>query len=188
MKPARLAYSRLRTKQLDLVSNVMARPLWTPRPRKAKPLWRKANAPRYFRHYWDNETWEANGNAQRTLNAIYGNQFFRRSVAIGDIVYVVTVRNGILFLGGRLEVGTRTRHDQPILADWAQEIRAKPNTATAFNATREVPRELAERLIILSSRGPVTLEFDEYGLNHQKMRTMRELSTGSAAELDRLID
>ena len=100
----------------------------------------------------------------------------------------MTVREGNLFVGGRLEVGSRTKHDQPVLADWKEEIRAKPDSATEFDATREVPRELGERLVVLSSRGPVTLEFDESGLDHQRMRTMRELSAASAAELDRLLE
>ena len=166
----------------------MGRRPWSPRPLRRKVPWRKVGVPRYLTHYWDNETWEANRGRRGTLSAIYGNQFFRRGVAIGDLVYVVTVRNGNLLLGGRLEVGSRTKYDKPIVAEWMEEIRAKPDSATDFDAAMEVPRELAERLVITSYRGPVALKFDEAGLYHQRMRTMRELTPESAAELECLLD
>ncbi len=49
--------------------------------------------PRYFTHYWTNDTWE---NARRlsapgaTLEHTAGNRFVERGVASGDFVYVVT--------------------------------------------------------------------------------------------------
>ncbi len=165
----------------------MPRRPWSPPPHKRSEVLRKPGSPRYFTHYWDNDTWEANRGVRGSLNAIYGNQFFRRGVALGDIIYVVTVQDGKLFLGGRLQVGSRTKHEEPVVDDWKEEISAKPDTATEFNAARVIPKKTAAQLVFLSVQGPRTLTFEGTRIYHQRMRTMRELDPASAAALELLL-
>lgn len=63
---------------------------------------------KYFTHYWQNDTWEYNrdvNSAGTLLTHISGNSFKNRGVQVGDAVYVVTVKQGKLFLCGKMIVG-----------------------------------------------------------------------------------
>src|SRR5437867_962858 len=65
---------------------------------------------RYFTHYWSNATWEDHAESMhgQPLEHIAGNLFGENGVVPGDFVYVVTVIDGNLFLGGRMRVGRFT--------------------------------------------------------------------------------
>src|SRR5215213_9789548 len=64
--------------------------------------------PQHFTHYWKNETWEFNRERDQDdegyLIHTAGEIFRSRGVKPGDLVYVVTVLGGQLFLCGRMEV------------------------------------------------------------------------------------
>jgi hypothetical protein len=63
---------------------------------------------RYFTHYWLNQTWERNriyNSDGDRLNHIAGNLFQERGVRVGDMVYVVTVIKGSLYVCDKLIVG-----------------------------------------------------------------------------------
>jgi hypothetical protein len=72
---------------------------------------------RYFTHYWLNQTWERERNRDYEsgggyLNHIAGNLFEERGVHAGDIVYVVTIIKGALYVCGKLVVGTMCDVDE----------------------------------------------------------------------------
>lgn len=66
--------------------------------------------PRYFTHYWKNETWEREWELWEAspdgcpLNHAADNRFAERGVGPGDYVYPVTVAGGELYLMGRMKV------------------------------------------------------------------------------------
>ena len=62
----------------------------------------------YFTHYWQNDTWDFNRKFSKKgdlLKHIAGNLFTKRGVQVGDLIYVVTVKQGKLFVCGKLKVG-----------------------------------------------------------------------------------
>ena len=68
--------------------------------------------PRYFTQYWENDWWgEKEWYRQyrqkeqgKLLNHTAGNLFRKRGVRLGDMVYVVTVLKGKLYLLANLQV------------------------------------------------------------------------------------
>jgi hypothetical protein len=122
---------------------------------------------RYFTHYWQNSTWrdlQARGDGE-SLKHIAGNLFKKRGVDVGDVVYVVTVLRGTLFLCGKLGVGK--------ICDVYQA--AKDLTVTA-------------NLRFVQPKGFAGLKFVLPGyLNQQTMRGVRQLEPSSAAELDSIL-
>lgn len=61
---------------------------------------------RYFTHYWTNKTAEkAQALGEDKLEWVASNGFVWRGVSAGDVVYPVTVVDGVLRLIGSLEVG-----------------------------------------------------------------------------------
>lgn len=66
--------------------------------------------PRYFTHYWTNETWERRRRRwesdlqEGTLDYAASNVFFERGVQPGDFLYPIMVMSGRLYLLGRLQV------------------------------------------------------------------------------------
>src|SRR5829696_8215479 len=61
---------------------------------------------RYFTHYWANDTAEkAQALGEDRLEYVASNGFVWRGVSVGDVVYPVTVVDGVLRLLGSLEVG-----------------------------------------------------------------------------------
>jgi hypothetical protein len=69
-----------------------------------------SDVPKYFTHYWKNQTWEREWELWETspenypLNHAADNKFAERGVALGDYVYPVTVMGGELYLLGRMRV------------------------------------------------------------------------------------
>src|SRR4051812_40090938 len=61
--------------------------------------------PRYFTHYWKNDTWENHRHLEGTVFMHTAGGMFRRSkISPDDEVYFITVRGGLLYLGGKLVV------------------------------------------------------------------------------------
>ncbi len=152
--------------------------------------------PRYFTHYWTNKTWKWNASSSNELlNHTAGNLFNDRKVTIGDVVYVVTVIKGKLYVCGRLKVG--------IVCDlseaarilnwgtdelWQAEEHLIAAEATPMNFNREIPLELTQSLKFKTGEGLKPLAFtSQEHLDKQTLRGVRELDEESALELDRLL-
>jgi hypothetical protein len=57
---------------------------------------------RAFTQLWKNETWEAHGEGRLDHSA--SNGFLKAGGAVGDAVFIVTVKDGKLLLAGELKV------------------------------------------------------------------------------------
>lgn len=152
---------------------------------------------RYFTHYWQNSTWrdiEARGEGD-TLEHIAGNMFKKRGVDIGDMVYVVTVLNGRLFLCGKLKVGKICNVNEA-----AKDLDCEPqdlweasehiiaSEATPMRFDRSVPLDITANLRFVQPKGLDGLKFVTPGyLDQQTIRGVRQLEPSSATELDSLL-
>ena len=143
---------------------------------------------RYFTHYWDDRTWEqyrANHEGL-SLDRVMGNQFFKKGVAIGDMVFVVHVRTGQMYLAGRMEVGERHREEGE---SWVEVLTAEEGSGTALSFRRKVPLDIVKDLRFRGGDIARPLLFKSNNrLDSQTLRGVRELTPASAALLDTLLD
>jgi hypothetical protein len=150
--------------------------------------------PRYFTHYWKNETCRDHElDSGELLDYIAGNLFSQRGVKEGDVVYAVTVERGRLFLIGRLTVGqicgpaeaARILETEEL---WPAKEHIIAASATPMRFDIEVPSEVTERLLFIASPHSKPLRFAEPAhLDKQTLRSVRELDPGSARELDEFL-
>lgn len=154
---------------------------------------------RYFTHYWQNETWDFNREVFEPgefLTHIAGNLFTKRGVRVGDIVYVVTVRSGVLFLCGKLKVGHFATPDEAarltglsIEELWAanEHILASEATEARWDLELTVPE--ARKLEFVSDGIAKGLKFKSRDqLDQQTLRGVRQLMPESAKILDGYLD
>lgn len=154
--------------------------------------------PRYLTHYWLNQTWERNridNSDGDLLDHIAGNLFRERGVRVGDMVYVVTVIKGSLYVCGKLMVGKICDVDEAAAALgcepedlWEADEHVLSSAAIAMDFNLKVPTKLTRRLRFLSGDGAKTLKFRSPDhLDGQTLRGVRELEPASAVELDALL-
>ncbi len=145
---------------------------------------------RYYTHYWVNKWLEHKAVTEgEVLCHDAGNQFRTRGIKRGDFVYVVTVREGDLYLMGRLQVGEvcslarATANLGPDLWDANDHLIAESGSETPMRADGKVASEVAKLLTFVTSDGK-----DDLGhpVEHMKLRTVRELDRDSADRLDQL--
>lgn len=151
---------------------------------------------RYYTHYWTNNTWEYNKKyyGEETLIHIAGNLFKKRGVSKGDIIYVVTVIKGKLYICGKLVVGkicsvteaARILNCTPEnLWEASEHIIASEATKIDFNL--RIPLELTQKLKFKSHANSKPLLFKSYDyLDQQTLRGVRELDPISIIEIDEL--
>jgi hypothetical protein len=148
---------------------------------------------RYFTHYWQNSAKEFNKRG-RPLDYALGSMFISRGVRLGDVIFVVTVENGILHLIGRMVVGgivdrifavrLRGRDD---LWDSPECVIARKRTASPMRFDRVLPIRWVKRLRFKGSRGTVALLMRQEKLDRQTLRGVRELTKKSAEILEGVI-
>lgn len=152
--------------------------------------------PRYFTHYWKNSTWENSRRMsapEEMLGHVADNQFVERGVEPGDFIYAVTVMDGELYLLARLELGKICDFDEAAsilgtedLWEASDHVIASASTPQHFDLA--VPLGMSERLEFVSGNTTKLLKFVSPGqLDRQTLRGVRELTSGSAAELDWLL-
>jgi hypothetical protein len=149
---------------------------------------------RYFTQYWTDATWESHREMDgQLLNHTAGNVFRRRGVGCGDSVYVVTVREGRLYLIGRLavhQICSLSEAKQILRTDnlWDAQEHIIAASATPMRFDFEVPTVITEHLLFVASGVSKPLRFDEPGhLDQQTLRPVRELEPASARLLDKLL-
>ena len=155
---------------------------------------------RYFTHYWTNKTWDDQASrianeSEKTLNHTASNMFQDRGISKGDGVYVVTVKQGQLFLLCKLTVGKVCGFEEAArhLKDenlWEADDHIVAESPAPIRSTFEVPLPLAitEQLRFEGSEGSKSLRFVEPGVLHQQtLRGVRELDYGSAQLLDAIL-
>jgi HNH endonuclease len=151
--------------------------------------------PRYFTHYWRNETLEqeqAEGFEGRPITAVYSSLFLARGVGPGDFLYEVTTAGGNLCLIARLEVERvckRTEAGESHWDDtWGDDVAfARQSTPHRFDTW--VPLAVVEQLRFQGQDGISALKFVAPGiLDRQTLRGLRELTPASAVLLDQVIE
>jgi HNH endonuclease len=151
--------------------------------------------PRFFTHYWLNRTWERNrrrASDGELLDHTAGNLFQERGIRAGDIVYVVSVVKGSLYVCGKLMVEQicGTNEAAAILGyePWPAEEHIIAAAATPMNFNLRVPLKLTRQLIFISGKDNKPLKFKAPNyLDEQTLRGVRELAPESAADLDNLL-
>ncbi len=150
---------------------------------------------RAFTHYWTGET-VSEQEEGAPLEHTADNRFRKSGVQTGDTVYVVNVRQGVLYLIGRMEVGRYAdsiEEVQELLGyePWeaADHLLAAPGTATRQSRNRRVPDAITRRLLFDTLKGDRGLVFLPDGkLDPQTLRGVRRLTRRSADLLDDLLD
>ncbi len=151
--------------------------------------------PRFFTHYWLNRTWERNRNRASDgdlLDHTAGNLFQERGIRVGDIVYVVSVIKGSLYVCGKLVVGKICDFDEAAdildLEPWPADEHIISAAATSMSFDLRVPLKLTRQLRFISGKGDKPLKFKARNyLDEQTLRGVRELDPESAVELDALL-
>jgi hypothetical protein len=153
---------------------------------------------RYWTCHWQNRYWRGDVNPEYEPVCASGSSSFRkRGVSVGDVVYIVSLADGQLFLGGRMTVkqivsraeAARIR-DNDHLYDADKWIIGDEECGTPLNLHRRLTPEVSRRLRFVSPRSePKVLFFvSESRLDVHATRGVRELTPGSAALLDRIIE
>ncbi len=155
--------------------------------------------PRYYTHYWSNPTckdfYENQNLEEKLLDHDAGKIFTRSGVKPNDLVYIVTIKKGELFLIAKLQVEKMVfgnKQATAILCDdnlWdaPAHLIAKAGTPMRFNKT--VPLRITKGLRFISAKGPKPLKFvSSTKLDRQTLRGVRELNASSAAQLDTLLE
>ena len=151
---------------------------------------------RYYTHYWANRTckdFAVMGLDGEVLNHTAGNLFRKTGIKPADIIYVVTVIKGQLFIVGKLEVklicnqneaGKLLKCEPSDLWEAEEHVIASKTIKMKFN--RGIPSNVTENLEFVSggkSSKPPKFKYPGH-LDQQTLRGVRELTSSSALLLD----
>ncbi len=152
---------------------------------------------RYYTQYWSRDWLQYKAKKDEFLDHTAGNQFFRKwGIIRGDIVYIVTVNKGYLYLISRIEVDKVCSQQEAEkifgtsdLWEGKDHLIAKSGTEIPMRFDRQIPLGVTKRLRFLSPTGKVkSLKFiSKTELDRQTLRGVRKLTSESAAELDKLL-
>ena len=148
--------------------------------------------------HWRFSTWRPDINSEgMRVRSSGSNSFRKRGVSPGDKVYVVSLKGGQLYLGGRYTVERIVSRmdalrlfdrDEDSLYDadeWAIDLQ---QTGTLLDLHRRLAPEMTKQLRFVSPSGPKEPCFiSATELDNQATRGVRELTAESAALLDRVI-
>lgn len=151
-----------------------------------------------FTHYWTNDTCDfalAGGWAGAPFDHTASNMFSARGLSVGDYVYAITVRDGELFLVGRMKVARIVHSDEEAekllgYEPWsaADHLIADRSEYTVLRFDRSVPLDIVRQLRFESADGPkAALLRTESELDQQTLRGVRKLTASSVRLLDSLI-
>jgi hypothetical protein len=149
--------------------------------------------PHDYLAYWKPSTVNQNMDVGGRLNHCASNQFGR--VMVGDIVWLISVDSGVLYLINKITVGQVTDFEGAALSlgtrhlwDSTHQILAAEGTAQPMQ--KPSIAHLAGSLRFASKGGKDRLKIDAGVINPQQLQTMRLLTPDSAAmlrvEVDRL--
>jgi hypothetical protein len=149
---------------------------------------------RYFSHYWCYDRHDLQGAASgcTPLDHTAGSLFTPRGVRVGDLVYAVTVKRGVFFLIGKLQVGEIVFSDRQAEARLRYEPWPGPEHLIASSCTPvqlvQLPLAIVSSLRFERGRGEVALKFVVPGvLDRQTVRGVRRLTYESAVALDEFL-
>lgn len=145
----------------------------------------------YFTHYWTNNTWDfIDGESEGYLDHTASNLFRARGVRIGDWIYIVTVKKGILLVAAKLRVDHLVgRYEaQRILSSsdlWEADDHVISDKERSTNYDCRIPKSVYPNLYFESSNRPQPPRLKNGGLlDQQTLRGVRQLTSGGAKLLD----
>jgi 5-methylcytosine-specific restriction enzyme A len=153
---------------------------------------------RFWTCHWQNRYWRDDVNAEYEPVCFSGsNSFRKRGVSVGDVVYIVSLAEGQLLLGGRMmvkrivsreEAVRIRRHDN--LFEAREWIIDEEQSGTPLNLHRRLAPAVSRQLRFVSPKAePKELFFiSDTHLDNQATRGVRELTRESAVLLDRIIE
>ncbi|MET0115982.1 MAG: uracil-DNA glycosylase family protein [Sedimenticola sp.] len=162
----------------------------------------QASMIRNWTYLWKNDMWERKTQdiqfGNRALRYAAGDQFHKRGVKSGDNVFIVTVKKGVAYLGGVIQVKSITDREAAantlgvssaelwgasefILPDSGNEDIFRPNLA--------LPDSLIENLQLMHGKeGMRPPKRDAQGrIDRQTLRGIRELAPGEEIKLQGLL-
>jgi hypothetical protein len=153
---------------------------------------------RYWTCHWQNRYWRDDVNPKyKPVCSSGSNSFRKRGVSVGDVVYIVSLADGQLYLGGRMTVKRIVSRAEAVqiwdddnLYDADEWIIDEEESGTPLNLHRCLAPEVSRQLCFVSSRSePKGLFFvSESHLDVQATRGVRELTPESVALLDQIIE
>ena len=153
---------------------------------------------RFFTHYWTNETLHDNRiNEGQPLLHTAGNQFRSKKIKSGDVIYVVSVVEGFLYVIGKMEVDLLCDFYEACEVLETSEIyyardhliaKSGSESSQRFDRSFE-PKEL-KRFEFINSEGLQTPPkfLSDGKLDRQTFRGTREITQTSAQLLEKRID
>jgi hypothetical protein len=157
-----------------------------------------AGMARFWMCHWQIRDWKSEVNPEgEPISSAGSNSFRKRGVSVGDVAYIVSQKDGQLYLGGRMpvrQIASRSEavriEENPDLYD-AEEWILDPTKqgGTPLRLHRRLAPALTKQLRFLSRQGLREPFFrTPTELDKQALRGTRELTPQSAALLDRIID
>lgn len=152
---------------------------------------------RFWTCHWQFRSWRADINRiGQPICSCGSNSFAKRGVSVGDTVYIISLSEGQLYLGGRMPVKQIVSKSDAVrlcgednLYDAKEWVIDPEQTGTLLHLHRRLAPGLAKLLRFQSKTGPRGLFFvSETELDNQATRGVRELSPASAAIFDRIIE
>jgi hypothetical protein len=153
---------------------------------------------RAFTQYWTADTvaMQDDASEDRTFTHTACNEFVTRGVEPGDLIYLVSLEDGKMVILSRGEVARIVTHSEAErilknddLWDAADHALIAPGTGLPFGKSK-VGDDVASGLRFLLKNGSESaLKYRENGrLDGQTLRTVRQLTPESAAQLDAVLE
>jgi len=152
---------------------------------------------RFFTCHWKFNQWRSNEEGS-PISAAGHTSFGGVEDHQGHKVYIVSISERHLFLGGRMTVDRIVSREEAVritgndgLWDAPVWVIGDPKNGTPLNTHRRLSPELSQKLLFLKARSaPVGLFFIDHArtkLDAQTTRVVRELTPESAALLDEIL-
>jgi hypothetical protein len=152
---------------------------------------------RFWTTHWRFRNWPQDYDG-KPLRRTAGDSFGKRDISIGDTVYIISLNDGQLYLGGRLvvkQIISRQKaiklYDDKLLYPAKEWVVALEHSGTPFDPHRRLSPKLTKQLRFVTKSDRSKELFFISGttrLYNQATRGVRELTGHSAALLDRIID
>lgn len=154
---------------------------------------------RYWTTHWRYIYWRPDANDEgRPIYSSGSNSYRKRGVSVNDKVYIVSLAEGQLYLGGRMTVKQIMSREEAIrsfrdsnLYDATEWIIDPDKSGTLLSLRRRLAPDLSRSLRFVSPRSAPKPLFFNPGTDHlycQATRGVRELTPESAAALDSIIE
>ncbi len=151
---------------------------------------------------WNKKGWEKKTQdvqfGEGELRYAASDNFTRRGVSAGDTLFIVNVRGGSLYLGGKIEVAEVLPredaahrlglHPQQLWRKAGECVLADRYQLDAFRPNLRVDESLLKDLQLISGdRNTTVPKMDEGAVDEQTFRALRELAPGEDMKLRRLL-